>query len=315
MPGPHKTIRYRGQTYQLREQRKIRGERYWVIGKYGRGTRVRERVLHDMGGGEYQDKVIHRLEFTNKRWQVLNRVQRTSLPFARISTVARDHSGLLVVMDNIEGKSLRWHLASQKQLTPFQAIRLNSQLVGQICNLIRQTGTQHSDIAPDNLIVASNSSRLVLIDFGSSFQFAETNTADPGDGIHPLYQAPEIFAGSPADRLSEQFSTAMVFYEMLTRKIAFTEESRKNWPGEQTEFQPPGSLQQPGPNQLPSSVWKFVDEYLMAALAFNPECRFATLKKWQAAARHLERLADNPNFRPDKSQSRIADWFSKLFKR
>ena len=97
-----RTIRFNRQEYDVRGQRRIRGESYLVIGKYGSGKRPRERVLHALGQNQYQEKVIHTVGDSPDNWkriQNLNRAQGSNLPFARICSVAKKQGEILVVQE------------------------------------------------------------------------------------------------------------------------------------------------------------------------------------------------------------------------
>ena len=173
MPTEPRTVRFNRQTFKVLGDRRIRGEDYLVVGHYGNGERSREHVLQVLGKHRHKEKVIHCLKNSKDNWRRINhldRIQGSHLPFAGITSIGKSGNELFVVMEHIRGKSLRHNLRMEKRLTAYQAIRLYSQLVRQLCNLYRTTGIIHGDIAPENLIVSPQGTRLVLIDFGSSFR-------------------------------------------------------------------------------------------------------------------------------------------------
>lgn len=291
-----KTVRFNRQTHEVRAERRIRSELYLVVGKYGSGRRPREKVLHVLGRNQYQEKVIHVVSDSADNWkriQNLNRAQGSNLPFARISSVARERDSILVVQEHVPGKSLLWHLSGNNTISPFQAIRLYSQLVNQLCNLARKSGIIHADISPANLIVSTKGTRLVLIDFGSSFRFTETNSKDSGDGFNSKYQSPEILRGDPADRLSEQFGAATVFYEMLTKRLPFSDAEKLD-PAMLKVGMPLASERKSESNpELPAVIWRAVDEHLKIALSLQRNNRFATIQQWQDSAFQLKKFAES----------------------
>ena len=285
------TIRFNRETFDVLGKRRIRGESYLVVGKYGSGMRPRERVLHVLGQNQYQEKVIHTVADSADNWkriQSLNRVQGSNLPFARICSVAKENGSILVVQEHVAGKSLRWHLSGDNSISPFQAIRLYTQLVNQLCNLFRKSGVLHGDISPLNLVVSVKGTRLVLIDFGSSFRFPDTNSNGCGDGFNPIYQAREMLKGIPADRLSEQFSAATIFYEMLTKCLPFTVADKSELSPEKIAFTPANEKRIKSMPELPMDIWRAIDRHLKIALSLERNQRFATINQWQESAFQLK---------------------------
>ncbi|MEM7785874.1 MAG: protein kinase [Planctomycetota bacterium] len=291
--------------YPVLDRRRIRSETYWVIEKYGGRSRPKERVLHDLGANNFQERVIHELENDggiHRRLQNLARLTGTHLPFARILTTARINEKLLVVTEHVPGKSLNWYQRTNKRISHFQAIRLHHQLVWQICNLNKLTGILHGDISPNNLIVSPNGTRLMLIDFGSSFSQSDRMSADDGEGHKDLYAAPEILLGERPSISSEQFSVASVFYEMLTDKLPFTLADKKSFRELDTKIPPP-SVAYLEKSSMPDSIWQAVDKFLKTSLSLNPDCRFSTQKEWLEHSDNLLRIANNPETNVGKSKT------------
>ncbi|MEY4566924.1 MAG: Serine/threonine-protein kinase PknF [Planctomycetota bacterium] len=76
---------------------------------------------------------------------------------------------------------------------------------------------QHLDIKPANLLLVAD--RIKVADFGVVKNISEKNISCVG-GLTPCYAAPEIFDGR-AGRHSDQYSLAIVYYELLTGKLPF----------------------------------------------------------------------------------------------
>lgn len=77
---------------------------------------------------------------------------------------------------------------------------------------------QHLDIKPANLLLVAD--RIKVADFGVVKNISEKNMSCVG-GLTPCYAAPEIFDGR-AGRHSDQYSLAIVYYELLTGKLPFS---------------------------------------------------------------------------------------------
>ena len=315
MPNRPSKIRHKRRHFDVRRTLKLRGETYYVVGQYGRRGKNIDHVLRRETGGGYEDLVVHEMEDNQENWrrvQNLKRAKGKSLPFARVLNSMRKAGNIYVVVEHQPGDSLRKHLKSSKEISPFKAVVLNNQLVSQICNFMRSTGVIHGDISPDNLIVARDVTRLTIIDLGSSFRYTESKKRPAGDGDKPIYRAPELFNGAVTDHLSEQFSCSMVFYEMISRQIAYSGlgGSVAQTPESETILPPKPVSELNGNDQsnFPKHIWPAIDSFLRTTLSVDPEKRFQSMSEWQEAAKHLAWLVDPRNISPPKPKS----WAQKI---
>lgn len=315
MPNRPSKIRHRRRHFEVRRTLKLGGETYHVIGQYGRRGKTIEHVLRRETGGGYEDLVLHVVEDSKENWrrvQNLKRAKGKSLPFARVLNSVRKAGKIHVIAEYQPGDSLRKHLKSNKEISPFKAVILHSQLVSQICNFMRSTGVIHGDISPDNLIVARDVTRLAIIDLGSSFRYTESKNRPKGDGHKPIYRAPELFSGGVPDHLSEQFSCSMVFYEMISRQIAYSGlgGSVAQAPNSETIHPPKPVSELNGNDQsnFPKHIWPAINLFLEKTLSVDPDKRFQTMSEWQEAARNLAWLADPRNISSPPSKG----WAQKI---
>ena len=249
-----------------------------------------------MGQRRHDEKVIHRLADDSDSWKLIQRIERfqgTRMPFPKIDNLCRKSGEILVVREFIEGRSLRWHLRLKKEISAFQAIRLYCQLVGQICFLHRKIGIVHGDLAPENIIVSPAGTSVSLIDFGSSFPFVDSASPDAGDGFRKIYQAPENIVGQSPSRISEQFSAASIFYEMLTHKTPFNVAAKREWNNRPTSLTP-ASKQPVSDKTMPRGLWHLIDRHLSIALSLDSSKRFQTLDEWQDSAEDLRTKSKHP---------------------
>ncbi len=289
-------IRFNNEQLEVIEKCTIRGERYFTVGKLSRPPRETDRVLKRLGKKRHVEMVLHRLADRAESWKLINRIKKfdgSRMPFPRIDAVGRQAGEILVVRDFVVGKSLRWQLAMNKRISVFRSIQIYQQLVGQICFLHRKTGVIHGDLSPENIIISEKGSSATLIDFGSSFPFSESVSPPPGDGSREIYQAPENLAGEPASRLSEQFSAASIFYELLTGVTPFNIAAKREYP-ERSSALPPASKNPRSLQTVPPALWRLIDEHLSTALSLDPSGRFPTLDDWQDSANDLKAKAEHP---------------------
>jgi serine/threonine-protein kinase len=90
-----------------------------------------------------------------------------------------------------------------------------------------QAGVIHRDIKPQNLFLASvegEADQIKLLDFGV------VRLREPGTGNltwtgilvgTPLYLAPELWTGAPADERSDLYSMGLTLYFLLTGRLPF----------------------------------------------------------------------------------------------
>lgn len=76
---------------------------------------------------------------------------------------------------------------------------------------------QHLDVKPGNLLLVAD--RVKLADFGVVKNLSEKQHSCIG-GLTPTYAAPEMFDGR-AGRHSDQYSLAIMYYELLTGRVPF----------------------------------------------------------------------------------------------
>ncbi|WP_405623578.1 serine/threonine-protein kinase [Streptomyces sp. NBC_00076] len=118
--------------------------------------------------------------------------------------------GAAIVMELVDGVSLRTLLAGQGPLDPEAALVL---LKGSLLGLhdAHRIGVVHRDYKPANvLVVPDGSSKLVdfgiAVDVGTSVGVAGT----------PAYMAPEQWTGAPASPAADVYAASATFFECLT---------------------------------------------------------------------------------------------------
>ncbi|CAD6876908.1 bifunctional protein-serine/threonine kinase/phosphatase [Methylomonas fluvii] len=88
----------------------------------------------------------------------------------------------------------------------------------------------HQDLRPDNIMIDSTGT-VKIIDFGSTRVAGVMEMGTPIGRQHMLgtaqYTAPEYFLGEPGTVCSEQFSLAVIAYQMLTGKLPYGAEVAK----------------------------------------------------------------------------------------
>lgn len=135
-----------------------------------------------------------------------------------IYDVGRDNHVDYLVMEYVDGVSLKYHLKHNKPLD----IDYVSESIFRLClalDYIHFNEIVHRDIKPDNVMVNAGNDVIKLMDFSCASR--TTDHASDKIGSAP-YAAPEIHdADSPIGIQSDIFSLGAVMYELLTGKMAF----------------------------------------------------------------------------------------------
>jgi serine/threonine-protein kinase len=134
----------------------------------------------------------------------------------------------------------------------------------------RPLGIVHRDVSPQNILVGVDGVPRI-IDFGVAKAAGRLQTTSEGQLKGKLgYMPPEQFAGAPADRRGDIYSTAIVIWEALTGQRLFDG---------QTEAESVGKILRGAiepPSRHVEGIPPALDEVVMRGLATDPRRRFAT---------------------------------------
>ncbi len=141
-----------------------------------------------------------------------------------IYQVGQDETGLTyVAMEYVDGVSLA------------QGLRQVRPSVGTTLKLLRQAaealdyahrqGIVHRDVKPANLLIQRDNGLLKVADFGIARVLSQVTTATSHTAGSPAYMSPEQIQSRPLDGRSDQYSLAVVAYEMLTGEWPFNADS------------------------------------------------------------------------------------------
>jgi serine/threonine protein kinase len=142
-----------------------------------------------------------------------------------------------IVMEYIEGVSLKKVIQDEGRLTPARACSIAVQVAGALDSAHR-IGMVHRDIKPANIVLVPDpeGERAKVLDFGVA-KLKEARAADrfgatlTGTGMvvgTPQYMSPEQALGKRGDELdgrSDLYSLGVVMYQMLTGELPFTSDT------------------------------------------------------------------------------------------
>ena len=143
---------------------------------------------------------------------------------AHIHDVVEHQGEILLVMEYVDGQSLRQRMGKPVTLEEFMSIAV------QCCEALvaaHQSGIVHRDIKPENIMITTRG-RVKICDFGLARQnqwIEDTAVPDrtPTVGFRgtPAYMAPEALLNRDPDIRADMFSLGIVFYEMLAVRHPF----------------------------------------------------------------------------------------------
>ncbi|HKZ02207.1 MAG TPA: protein kinase, partial [Pyrinomonadaceae bacterium] len=130
-----------------------------------------------------------------------------------------------LVMELVEGQSLRQIIKQQGPLTPSAA----AEVINQVCAALDEAHRQqivHRDLKPDNIIVNPTLTglRTKVLDFGIAKlrDLTAGNLTQTGSVMGtPHYMSPEQCLGEELDSRSDIYSLGIVLYEMLAGVVPF----------------------------------------------------------------------------------------------
>lgn len=138
--------------------------------------------------------------------------------------VGADHGMYYIVMELIEGRTLKELIRERKQLSPDQALRFLAQIASAV-EFAHERHIVHRDLKPQNIMI-NHLGNIKVMDFGiARATTSETLQVSKKVLGSVAYLSPEQAKGTYSDERSDLYSLGIVFYEMVTGRTPFQGET------------------------------------------------------------------------------------------
>ena len=139
-----------------------------------------------------------------------------------IHAIEESHSPPFIVMEYIEGESLKECVQRDGQMDLAEILRIGMQIATGLSAAHAQ-GLVHRDVKPANILLENGIRRVKITDFGLARAVDDTGMTQSGTiAGTPRYMSPEQCLGNSIDARSDLFSLGSVLYTLCTGRAAFS---------------------------------------------------------------------------------------------
>ena len=221
----------------------------------------------------YMDDPAYIERFVMESW-IGSRIQNPHVVRVRPANHAR--SFLYYLTEHIPGPTLAQLITERAPFPIPDAVELIEQIIKGI-RAFHRKDTLHQDIKPENIVIGSQGA--VIIDFGSCWVAGVEEAGAPFERDKILgtlrYSAPEYRCAGSINQQSDQFSIALIFYEMITGKVPFGE--KYETATDQKSIQKLAYIPAHKHNPL---VPLWLDKTIEKSLSIAPSDRYQVLSEW-----------------------------------
>jgi serine/threonine protein kinase len=191
-----------------------------------------------------------------------------------------EHEGrLYLTMQWVDGVDLQ-RLIDQRRPGPGQVVRIGTQIAAAL-GAIHRVGMLHRDVKPANILVRDIGGEVhaYLTDFGiAKLAEAEGGLTRTGLVIGTSgYLSPEQLRGQRPDARSDLYALGCVMFQALTGRHPFTGEN------DQALLWAHMSSPRPAAGEVCPGLGRYYDQFLIRALAIDPDHRFQSGPEFAAA--------------------------------
>lgn len=257
-------------------------DRYEIIKNIGEGGMANVYLAYDTILDRKVAIKVLRGDLSNDE-KFVRRFQREALSASSLShpsvveiyDVGEDNGTFYIVMEYVEGKTLKQLIKKRGSLTLSESIDIMLQVTDGISHA-HDSYIIHRDLKPQNIMIKDDG-MIKIMDFGiamalNSTQLTQTNSVM--GSVH--YLPPEQASGKGCTIRSDIYSMGIVFYELLTGNLPFKGENAVEIALKQ--------MRDPIPSirKKNSSIPQSVENVILKATAKNPKNRYSDAKEMHA---------------------------------
>jgi serine/threonine-protein kinase len=182
-----------------------------------------------------------------------------------------------IVMEYVEGRTLREVLAEEGRLLPRRALEITADVCAAL-EVAHRAGIVHRDIKPANVMLTP-SGGVKVMDFGIARAAADSSvTVTQTQQVigTAAYLSPEQARGEHVDARSDLYSTGCLLYELVTGTPPFTGDSVVALAYQHVREDPAP------PSSYDPSLTADVDAVVLKAMAKNPANRYRSAAEMRA---------------------------------
>ncbi|MBW3557848.1 MAG: PASTA domain-containing protein [Actinobacteria bacterium] len=207
---------------------RVLGGRYRLVAPIGTGASAHVYVADDVSlGRRVAVKILHPALARDESFLRRFRAEAQAvagLRHAHIMNVydwGQDEDGPFLVLEHLEGGSLRDILDAGHRLSPSQALQVGLEAARGL-EYAHRRGLVHRDIKPANLLF-DDEGRLCIADFGLARALAEAAWTEPAGAVlgTARYASPEQARGSSVDGKADVYALALSLVEAVTGRLPF----------------------------------------------------------------------------------------------
>ena len=189
-----------------------------------------------------------------------------------------DEAGVpYIVMERVEGRTLREVLQAERRLLPERALEVGADICAAL-EAAHAAGIVHRDIKPANVML-NRSGEVKVMDFGIARAAADASSGMTQTAAiigTAAYLSPEQARGEHVDARSDLYSTGCLLYELVTGQPPFTGDSPVAVAYQHVREDPTP------PSSLDSTLPPAVDAVVLKAMEKLPANRYQSAKEMRA---------------------------------
>ena len=257
--------------------------RYRIVKELGRGAMgvvylaIDPNIGRDVAIKTIRLKEVEKPEERERLFREARSAGRLSHPgIVTIYDVDEEDGLAYIAMEYVNGPTLDFLLSQEQAISPGQMFSVLGQTAAAL-DYAHAKGIVHRDIKPANIMIAADGATKVT-DFGIAKVSTNEHLTITGTIVGtPHYMSPEQVQGQEVDGRSDQFSLAVIVYEMLTGEKPYTGEHLTTVVYKIVAEEPPA------PRRLNASIAGPIEDVLRKAMSKSPDGRFGTCQEFTSA--------------------------------